>query len=80
MSNHDRAQIAALTRHARGNTREAVAPARAGFLAKFERDVDPDGTMDPAERAVRAERLLKAHMIRLAARSAEARRAKRAAS
>jgi hypothetical protein len=80
MSNHDRAQIAALTRHSRGDTKQATKAARAGFMAKFERECDPDGTLDPAERAVRAERLLRAHMIRLAAKSAEARRAKKAAS
>jgi hypothetical protein len=74
MSNTDRARIAALTRHARGDTAAAIAPARAGFLAKFEREVDPNGTLDPAERELRANRLLRAHMLRLAARSAEVRR------
>lgn len=31
-----------------------TAPARAGLLAKFEREVDPDGTLPPTERAHRA--------------------------
>lgn len=77
MSTTDRARIAAFTRHSRGNTKEATEPARAGLQAKWEREVDPDGTLDPAERATRAARLRRAHMIRLAARSAQV-RAKRA--
>jgi hypothetical protein len=79
MSATDRARIAALTRHAFGDTKKATAQARAGFLAKFEREVDPDGVLAADERARRADRLMQAHMLRLAAKSAEARR-KRAAS
>jgi hypothetical protein len=52
-----------------GSSREeriaATAPARAAFLARFEREVDPDGTLDPAERALRARHARAAHMIRL---------------
>jgi hypothetical protein len=54
----------------------ATAPARNGFRARFERLVDPDGTLPPDERERRADRLLRAHMIDLAARK----RAKRAAA
>ncbi len=79
MSKHDAARIAALTRHSRGNTIEATKPARAGFVARFELEVDPDGTLPPEERATRAERAMRAHMLRLAAKSAEG-RGKRAAS
>ena len=53
---------------------EATAAGRRGFLASFERKVDPDGLLDPDDRRRRAELALKAHMIRLAQRSAEARR------
>lgn len=70
-------RVAALTRWAHeSDPQAATAPARKGFLAKFEREVDPDGTMPPGERLVRAERLMKAHMSRLAGKAAEARRRK----
>lgn len=46
-------------------------------MAKFEREVDPDGTLDPVERAIRAEHLRKAYFQRLALKSAKARRARK---
>lgn len=49
-------------------------PARQAFLARFEREVDPDGQLPPAERHKRAEHALRAYMLRLAKRSAAARR------
>ena len=70
------ARIAALTRHSRGDTIAATQPARAGFLARFLREVDPDGVLAPVERERRAQRALRAHMLRLAAKSAEARRSR----
>lgn len=60
------ARIAALTRWSKQDTVEGIQPARRGFLAKFEREVDPDGVLHPSERAVRAQRALNAHMSRLA--------------
>jgi hypothetical protein len=51
-----------------------TAPARAAFLDRFERQVDPDGVLDPADRVRRAEHARKAHFARLALRSAQARR------
>ena len=51
-----------------------TAHARAAFLDRFEREVDPDGTLPPAERAIRAEHARKAYFKRLALKSAEARR------
>jgi hypothetical protein len=74
MSNSERARYAALVRHAFGDTKKATQPAHAGFFAKFEREVDPDGVLAPDERALRADRLMRAHMVMLSARSAEARR------
>lgn len=50
------------------------ARARAGFMARFEREVDPDGVLDPAERTDRAEHAKKAYFTRLALKSARARR------
>ncbi|MEI7743078.1 MAG: hypothetical protein WCK58_04915 [Chloroflexota bacterium] len=48
-------------------------PARAAFAARFEREVDPGGVLEPAERRRRAEAAMRSHMLRLAARSAAAR-------
>jgi hypothetical protein len=54
-----------------------TAPARDAFLRRFEQQVDPGGTMDPAERIRRAEHARKAHMQALALKSARTRRARR---
>jgi hypothetical protein len=51
-----------------------TAAARRAFLARFEREVDPDGTLSPAERERRAESARKAYFARLAMASAKARR------
>jgi hypothetical protein len=50
--------------------------AHRGFRARFEREVDPEGILPPAERAARAERARRAYMLTLAVRSAAARRKK----
>jgi hypothetical protein len=42
-------------------------------MSRFEREVDPDGTLPPAERAKRAESARKAHFARMALLSAQAR-------
>jgi hypothetical protein len=46
-------------------------------LAKFEREADPQGVLDPAERARRAEHLRRAHFTRLALASSRARAARK---
>ncbi|MCZ0727191.1 hypothetical protein [Mycolicibacterium iranicum] len=51
-----------------------TAPARKAMLDKFEQQVDPEGRLAPAERALRAEHARKAHFKRLALKSAQARR------
>jgi hypothetical protein len=43
-------------------------------MDRYEREVDPDGTLEPRERALRAEQAMKAHMTRIALKSAQARR------
>jgi len=77
-SQHDRvlvARIAAAERWARTSDRtQATAPARRGLTAKFEREADPDGILPPGERTRRADLLMRAHMLRMARRSALARR------
>jgi len=47
---------------------------RRAALAKFEKLVDPDGTLPEAERVKRADSLRKAHLQRMAFKSARARR------
>lgn len=70
------ASIAANTRWARTADRAAAtAPAREALSAKFETIVDPDGRLSPEERARRGASLRRAHMTRLALRSAQNRRA-----
>jgi len=48
-------------------------------MERFEREVDPDGVLAPAERALRAESARKAHFARMAAKSLRVRREKAAA-
>jgi hypothetical protein len=73
-----RARMAAHLLHARIRDAAAhTAPARAAFLSRFEREVDPDGVLEPQERARRAEHAKKAYFIRLAVLSRKARAAKR---
>lgn len=50
-----------------------TAPGRRAFLERFEREVDPDNTLTPAERTIRAEHARKAYFKRLALKSAQAR-------
>lgn len=70
-----RAQIAAHDSWARTSDRPArTAKARAAALARFEREVDPNGELTPQERAKRAEHARKAYFARLALASARARR------
>jgi hypothetical protein len=74
-----RAQIAAHVRWAHDNDPAAsTAPARAAFLERFEREVDPEGTLPPDVRARRAEHARKAYFKGLALKS-QARAARRGA-
>lgn len=52
-------------------------PMRQAAAARFERLVDPDGVLDPAERARRAEAARRAHLLDMSRRAAKARRQKR---
>ncbi len=70
------AQIAAHTRWALEPDRSAAtSPARSAFLKKFEVEVDPNGQLPEAERALRAQNALRAHMARLRLASARSRKA-----
>jgi hypothetical protein len=73
-----RARLAVHTLHATRDASRTTALARAGFLARFECEVDPDLRLDPAERRRRAEHARRAYFIRLSLAAIAARRAKRA--
>jgi hypothetical protein len=68
-------QIAAEISWSRTDDRSArTRPAREKFLQRFEREVDPDCALPPRERALRAEHAKRAYMLKLAKKSAAARR------
>jgi hypothetical protein len=69
-----RARIAALSLHAQRDSRELTAPARAAALKRFELEVDPNQTLPPEERRRRAEAAQKVFMLKIARKSAQARR------
>lgn len=69
-----RARVAAYALHARTDPRETTRAARGAFLARFEREVDPDGVLPQNERRRRAEAARKAYFTGLALRSSQARR------
>lgn len=72
-----RSRMAAYILHSRVDSREHTKPARAAFLARFEREVDPEGVLPEVERRRRAELARKAYFTRLAYKSAQARRGRR---
>ena len=57
-----RARIAANSRWAKTDRAGATEAARRGFYERFEREVDPDGKLDPVERAKRTDNAIKAHI------------------
>lgn len=69
-------RIGALKVHAAG--RGTTAQARRAFDARFDRQVDPEGILEPAERARRAFHARQLYFARLAAKSAAVRRRKAA--
>lgn len=73
-------KLGGLRTSARHDSRIRTAPGRAAFLARFEHEVDPDGTLSPEERQRRAEAARRAFFAELALKSAQARSKRRAAS
>lgn len=71
-----RARLAAYAMHAKHDSKDITAKARATFLQRFEEQVDPDRTLPEAERQRRADHARKAHFARLAYLSAKARAAR----
>lgn len=75
MQRRRRARIAAHASWANTADRKArTAPGSKAFLDRFARQVDPDGVLSPEVRALMAHHARTAYMLRLAERSAEARR------
>lgn len=72
-----RSRIAAYALHSTRDPKETTAKARQTFLARFEKEVDPEGILPEAERLRRAECAKKAHFARLALASSKARRKQR---
>ena len=70
-------RLGAYTMQSRNDGHEITRAAREGFMRKFEREVDPDGVLEPAERLRRAELARKAYMTRLAYQSAQKRSRRR---
>jgi hypothetical protein len=69
-----RARIAAFALHAQRDPRETTRAGREAFIARFDREVDPEGTLPEAERRRRAEAAKRAYFTALALRSARRRR------
>ena len=69
-------RIGAHMAHAKHGGEAMTRAARKGFMARFEREADPDGVLPPEERARRAEHLKRAYFTGLALKRAENRRAR----
>jgi len=59
-------RVGALVLHSTHDPKETTSRARETFRSSFERQVDPDGVLDPAERQRRAEFARRAHYARMA--------------
>lgn len=75
-----RARKAAYSLHARYDGRDITAHARAAFLGRFDREVDPSSVLPAEERERRALYARKAYMTGLALTSSRARSARRASA
>jgi hypothetical protein len=73
-----RHQYAAHVMHSRHDANKTTKAGRAANKARFERQVDPEGKLPPAERARRAAHAEKAYMLQLAYKSAKVRAARKA--
>lgn len=68
-----RARIAAHSLHSKCDSRVHTQPARDAFMARFERQVDPNTELPEAERRRRAESAKKEYFAALALKSSRAR-------
>ena len=72
-------RVGAFTLHSRYSGRETTAAARAAWMEKWERQVDPLFLLPVAERAARASAARRAYLLRLSWKSAQVRRERAAA-
>jgi hypothetical protein len=72
-----RGRIGAYRLHATHDPRETTVNARAAFLGRFEREVDPEGILPQSERQRRAEYARRAYFAQLARASAVSRAKRR---
>lgn len=68
------ARIGAYSLHAKYDSKQITAAARAAFESRWENEVDPDRSLEPFERARRAKHAKKAYFSRLGMLSGKARR------
>jgi len=68
-----RSRIAAYTLHATHDPKVTTKPGRDAFMSRFEKEVDPEGRLEPQERMRRAELAKKAYFTKLALKSSKAR-------
>lgn len=61
-----RARMGAYALHSKHDSRETTKAGREAFLARFEREVDPDGRLPERERKRRAQAAMRAYMSGLA--------------
>ena len=73
-----RARIGAYSQHAKHPTSETTKAARKAFEDRFLDEVDPSRELTEVERLRRAKAAMQAHMARLALKSAQARRRRKA--
>jgi hypothetical protein len=69
-------RVGGFTTRSRHDPRDYTAAARARFRDGFAERVDPEGVLPPEERQARADAARRAHMARLAAKSASVRSAR----
>lgn len=62
-----------LREHAEQTAKETARRGQAALLARFEAEIDPDGTLPAAERRKRAEMRRHAHMVKLSAEASKRR-------
>jgi hypothetical protein len=67
-------RIGAFRLHATHSAKDTTKAARAAVLAKFEREVDPEGVLESADRAARAAAARKVYMLRMSMKSRDVRR------
>lgn len=69
-----RGRIGAHAQHAKHPIEKTTAAGLAAAFSRFEKEVDPEGVLDPKERRRRANHAQREHMLRISLLSAKARK------